>query len=132
MRTPSFHAESIRSWLQNHMVATLPELKQALGTEVGMTVFRKLRELGYHSSYSHRGQYYTLDEIARFDEQGIWSHHDIWFSRHGTLLNSAEFFVQDSRQQYELQSKESLRRTLTLRIKLATVLSDQSPASYLL
>ena len=54
MRTPSFLAESIRSWLYAHKVATLPELKQALGTEVGMTVFRKLRELGYHSSYSHR------------------------------------------------------------------------------
>ena len=41
---PSFLAESIRSWLYAHKVATLPELKQVLGTEVGMTVFRKLRE----------------------------------------------------------------------------------------
>jgi hypothetical protein len=96
MRTPAFQAESIRVWLRTHKVATLPELKQALGTEVGMTVFRKLRELGYRSSYSHRGQYYTLDEVARFDEQGLWSYQGIWFSRHGSLLNSAEAFVQSS------------------------------------
>ena len=108
MRTPSFPAESIRSWLHAHKVATLPELKQALGTEVGMTVFRKLRELGYHSSYSHRGQYYTLDEIARFDEQGLWSHHGIWFSRHGSLLNSAESFVQISEAGYFSHELENL------------------------
>src|SRR5438876_9978043 len=108
MRTPSFPAESIRACLHAHKVATLPELKQALGTEVGMTVFRKLRELGYHSSYSHRGQYYTLDEIARFDEQGLWSHHGIWFSRLGSLLNSAESFVQISEAGYFSHELENL------------------------
>src|SRR5437879_7729943 len=108
MRTPSFSAESIRSWLHAHKVATLPELKQALGTEVGMTVFRKLRELGYYSSYSHRGQYYTLNEIARFDEQGLWSHHGIWFSRHGSLLNTAESFVQISEAGYFSHELENL------------------------
>src|SRR5437879_2713147 len=108
MRTPSFLAESIRSWLHAHKVATQPELKQVLGTEVGMTVFRKLRELGYHSSYSHRGQYYTLNEIARFDEQGLWSHHGIWFSRHGSLLNSAESFVQISEAGYFSHELENL------------------------
>jgi hypothetical protein len=108
MRIPFFPAESIRSWLRTHKVAALPELKQALGTEVSMTVFRKLRELGYHSSYSHRGQYYTLDEIARFDERGLWSHQGIWFSRHGSLLNSAEAFVQISEAGYFSHELEDL------------------------
>ena len=53
-----------------------------------MTVFRKLRQLSYLSSYSHRGKYYTLAEIARFDQLGLWSHHGALFSRHGTLLNT--------------------------------------------
>jgi len=39
-------------------------LKQALGTEADATVFRKLAELSYRTSYSHRGRFYTLDEIA--------------------------------------------------------------------
>jgi hypothetical protein len=38
-----------------------------------LTVFRKLKELGYRTSYSHRGRFYTLDRIARFDRQGLWS-----------------------------------------------------------
>lgn len=108
MRTQAFQAHSIRSWLLAHKVATLPELKQALGTHVSMTVFRKLRELGYQSSYSHRGQYYTLDEIARFDEQGLWSHRGIWFSRYGSLLNSAEAFVQVSPAGYFSRDLEAL------------------------
>ena len=29
-----------------------------------VTVFRKLSELEYRTSYSHRGRYYTLDELA--------------------------------------------------------------------
>jgi hypothetical protein len=63
MRTPSFLSDRLREFLRWRKIATLPELKQALGTTVDSTVFRKLKELSYRSSYSHRGRYYTLDEI---------------------------------------------------------------------
>ena len=53
--------------------ATISQLKDALGTSADATVFRKLKELSYRTSYSHRGGYYTLDEIARFSELGLWS-----------------------------------------------------------
>ena len=58
----------------------MAELKRALGTHADMTVFRKLRQLSYHSSYSHRGKYYTTDETARFDQLGLWSFRAVWFS----------------------------------------------------
>ena len=67
MRTPSFLSDHLRQFLRLQKIATLPELKQALGTTVDITVFRKLKELSYRSSYSHRGRYYTLDEIPQFD-----------------------------------------------------------------
>ncbi len=41
--------------------------------------FRKLKELVCYSSYSHRGSYYTLDEIANFDERGLWQCRSIYF-----------------------------------------------------
>ena len=63
----------------------MEELKEALGTDVNMTVIRKLQELGYRSSYSHGGRYYTLPGIAEFDELGLWSFRSIWFSAQGTL-----------------------------------------------
>jgi hypothetical protein len=77
-------------------IATLDELKQAPGTPVDVTTFRKLKPLDYLTSYSHRGRYYTLREIARFDDNGLWSQAEAWFSRFGTLLATAEEFVNGS------------------------------------
>ena len=74
-------------------VATMPQLKGALGTHVAVTVFRKLSTLPYRSSYSHRGAYYTLDSIAQYDQLGLWTYRDIHFSRHGCLLDTAALLV---------------------------------------
>lgn len=88
-----YSADSLRALLRKRKTATLDELKQALGTDVDMTVFRKLAELSYQTSYSHGGRYYTLEEIARFDDLGLWSHRSAWFSRYGTLLATLEALV---------------------------------------
>ena len=90
------HAERLRRLLLKKKIATMPELKAALGTGVDLTVFRKLRELAYRSSYSHRGKYYTLDEIARFDAIGLWSFRAVWFSKHGTLLRTCAALISES------------------------------------
>jgi hypothetical protein len=89
-----FASDVLRSFLHRQQIATLDELKQALGTTSTMTVFRKLKALGYRTSYSHRGKYYTLAEILRFDEQGLWSCRGVGFSRHGNLLATAQAFVE--------------------------------------
>ena len=96
MRPNTFDAKTLRQCLLHHKIATLPELKRALGTEVDLTVFRKFKPLGYLSSYTHRGGYYTLSEIARFDDKGLWSHEAVWFSRYSTLLATVETFVNRS------------------------------------
>jgi hypothetical protein len=100
MRPLSFRSEALHTLLLRRKVATLDELKQALGTSVDVTVFRKLKPLDYLTSYSHRGRYYTLREIARFDDHGLWSQAEVWFSRFGTLLATAEEFVQRSPRGY--------------------------------
>src|SRR5580704_8743083 len=89
-------AQILRSFLQRKQIATLQELKEALGTISTMTVFRKLKILGYRTSYSHRGKYYTLADIPRFDAQGLWSCRNIWFSHQGNLLATAQKFVEQS------------------------------------
>ena len=38
--------------------------------------------------------------IAAFDERGLWSFDSVWFSRHGTLVATAEDFVTQSRAGY--------------------------------
>ena len=59
MRPEHCDAAALAALLRRQRIATMAELKAALGTTVDMTVFRKLRALGYHSSYSHRGRFYT-------------------------------------------------------------------------
>lgn len=96
MRPLSFDPQALRKHLLHYKIATLPELKSALGTTTDLTVFRKLKLLDYLSSYTHRGRYYALRETARFDDAGLWSHDAVWFSRYGTLVSTIEAFVHQS------------------------------------
>ncbi len=98
MRPTSFDSQSLRNHLFLNKIAELPDLKRTLGACTDITVFRKLKLLGYLSSYSHRGRFYTLREIARFDHDGLWSHDSVWFSRHGTLVATVEAWTNQSRQ----------------------------------
>ena len=108
MRPTIFAADVLRRFLHRNRIATLPQLKQLLGTEADITVFRKLKELSYHTSYSHRGRFYTLAEIADFDEQGLWSFDSVWFSRYGTLVATAETFVTQAPAGYFASELENL------------------------
>jgi hypothetical protein len=96
MKEDTHPARLVRSFLRGKKIATLDDLKDALDTNGTMTVFRKLKELGYLSSYSHRGKYYTLNEIPKFDKEGLWSQHSVWFSRYGNLIETAKEFIEES------------------------------------
>jgi len=96
MRPTRFDPDTLQQLFERRQIASLPELKSALGTEVAMTVFRKLSALSDLTSYAHRGAYYTLASIARFDEQGLWDCRDVWFCRHGTLLDTRVAWVSEA------------------------------------
>src|SRR2546428_8267799 len=108
MRPAVFSANLLRQFLRRNRVATLPQLKEFLGTKADITIFRKLKELSYRTSYSHRGSLYTLDEIAAFDERGLWAFDSVWFSRHGTLVATAEVCVNQAPAGYFASELETL------------------------
>jgi hypothetical protein len=68
MKANRFTAEALGAFLQHYTVATLPQLKTALGTAVDVTVFRKLSLLPYRTSYSHRGAYYLSPASKRVSD----------------------------------------------------------------
>ena len=94
MAKTAFEPSAVQSFLQERKIATLEQLKEALGSSSTMTVFRKLKPLGYQTSYSHRGKYYTLTGTPRFDEEGLWGYDGVWFSRYGNLLSTSQQFVE--------------------------------------
>ena len=96
MANTRFSSDVLRGFQLCERIATLAQLKDALGTTGTMTVFRKLKALGYLCSYSHRGQYYTLQDLPEFDEQGLWGWHSVWFSRYGNLVETAREFVAEA------------------------------------
>ena len=100
MNTTKYYLKALQKFLNHNKIATLDQVKTALGDPARCTVFRKLNELEYLSSYSHRGKYYTLRSVARFNTQGLWSWRSVWFSRFGNLLDTAEAFVQESEAGY--------------------------------
>ncbi len=94
MRPTAFSADTISALLRKQTIATLSEVMTALGPGASRrTAFRKLKDLDARTSYSHRGGYYTLDALADFDEHGLWSFAGVRFSRAGTLVATAESFV---------------------------------------
>ena len=93
MRSLKYSLDRLIDGFRQHRVLTLPQMMEALGTDVKMTVFRKLKGVDYRSSYSHAGKYYTLAETARWDADGLWVHQGIRFSRHGTLLETLGHFI---------------------------------------
>ena len=96
MRTEDFSPATVIAVLREKTVATLAEIMLAFGTASRRTVCRKLVAAGCRSSYSHGGRYYTLDELASYDEHGLWSHGKIRFSTAGTLLATAESLIERS------------------------------------
>ena len=89
-------SECLLTYFNDTKIATMKQLKNMLKTNSRMTVFRKLAQLGYVSSYSHSGKYYTLKKIARFNKHGIWCHNSVLFSKHRTLKNTLNAMIEDS------------------------------------
>ena len=114
-------------------VADLQTIQGVLGTSSRTTVFRVLSEIGYLTSYSHAGRYYTLLEIPRFDEEGLWSHGGTLFSTYRTLRATIVQLVQHApagRTHVELQARLRLRvhdavRQLTLAKRIGRVVLDR-------
>jgi hypothetical protein len=108
MRPEQYHHDAVKSLLHQAKIATIGELKEALGTTSDATVFRKLQGLGYRSSYSHGGRFYTLEEIARFGSLGLWGFRAVWFSRFGSLVSTAEALVKAAEAGYDAAEAEAV------------------------
>jgi hypothetical protein len=52
------------------------------------SVRRFLVKMGYYSSFTHNGGWYTLCSIPRFGQDGLWFYNEIGFSRAGSLTNT--------------------------------------------
>ena len=136
MRPQLFSQDVLVDLLRRHQMASMPEMKSAIGTMVDMTVFRMLSRLSYVASYSHRGKFYTLKDIADFDERGLWQLNGVHFSEYGSLVATVERWVSRSIRGYlsvelaaelEVQVKEPLLHL----VKLGRLAREEHGGQYL-
>lgn len=109
--------QGMKNFFRKNRVANMCELSSLLQTTSRMSVFRRLRELDYLSSYSHAGRYYTLRSVAKFDTAGIWSFNDIGFSKFGNLKETLVHMIDQSeagKTHSELESQLDVRVHNTL------------------
>jgi len=74
--------------LRRNQSLDFASIAKAAGGRSRRSLFRDLDSLGYLTSYTHAGRYYTLCDIPQFDEHGLWFYKGIGFSRAGTLKNT--------------------------------------------
>lgn len=96
MLDPDASKMVLRNLFRRTPIAKIEALRRALKTRSHMSVFRRLTLLGYLSSYTHRGRYYTLREIPQFDDFGLWHYGGVGFCRAGTLKAAVAELVEKS------------------------------------
>jgi hypothetical protein len=117
MLTPTDSIKALTVLFRSSTVADLATLYATLETQSRMSVFRRLSMVGYLSSYSHAGRFYTLLEIPTFDRDGLWSYQGVCFSRHGSLKSTVAHMVEKAEAgstQHELQVRLRIRVHNTL------------------
>jgi hypothetical protein len=65
------HLAAINKLFRTQTVVVLTDLLRALRKRSAVTVFHVLKAMGYYTSYSHKGRYYTLERIPKFDDVNI-------------------------------------------------------------
>lgn len=100
MITSNSFTQRLLIHLNNNKIATIEELKIALNTQSRMTVFRWLRKMNYISSCSHRGKYYSLQQLAKYNQYGLWIYKTVLFSEYGTLKKTLEILISKSEEGY--------------------------------
>lgn len=113
----SNHLQHFRRLMCRQKILNMQALQKLVEGRSRRSLFRDLAALGYKTSFTHTGRYYTLEEIADFDEQGLWFYGDVGFSRAGTLKKTVAFQVEettDGRTHGELSSLLRVRVHNTL------------------
>ncbi len=84
----------IRSF-KKEKVVTVVLLSTWLACSVA-TARRRLKAWGAYTSYNGNGRYYTLPEIAEFDDNGLWRYRGMLFSKHGNLKQTLVHLITHS------------------------------------
>lgn len=96
MRPKLIKIEDIVNVFKEQKVMTLDTLSKKAQCS-GKTILRRLKEHGYYNSYNMNGKYYTIPEIATFDEYGFWEYEGVCFNKFGGLREIMKRLIESSK-----------------------------------
>jgi hypothetical protein len=117
--------ESLKRLFEKEKVLTIEDISKVVDVKSQRTVRRYIKELKYITSYTHKGRYYTLEETAKFNEQGLWHYDDVGFSKHGGLFDTITYFVERSEAGMTSQELQSEAHTVVKYALLDLVEKDK-------
>ena len=110
--TSGSSAQYVAELFRRRPVLQMSDIQRAVVSRSQRSVFRDLKLVGYLSSYTHTGRYYTLRSTPQFDADGLWHFEGVGFSRDRTLKATVHRLVETSaagRTQHELQLRLGVR-----------------------
>ena len=96
MRPTQFSADTVVALLRQQTVAALPDVMAALGPESAGAPRSASSGTSTPAPATPIAAATTPSELADFDEHGLWAFAGVRFSRAGTLVATAEAFVNDA------------------------------------
>ncbi len=89
------YIEKTLETIRENKVITIKEITNSLHCSI-RTAHTRLKEWGALCSYNQNGKYYTLSDIARFNNYGIWRYQNIGFSQYGNLKQTFIHLIRNS------------------------------------
>lgn len=90
------YQQQVRRFVRRRKVVDMPALRAHLEGRSRRSLFRDLMSVGYRTSFTHTGRYYTLADLPDFDELGLWFYREVGFSRAGTLKQTIAVQVEEA------------------------------------
>jgi hypothetical protein len=94
MIDPEIEAETLKAF-RRLRIMTASQLADYLECSIP-TVRNRLKSWEALTSYNRNGRFYALADVATFDENGLWKHKGVFFSRYGTLKHTVRHLVRSS------------------------------------
>ncbi len=97
--------KSLLNFFKKKQIVTIQDLMEFSQFSLS-SVKRRLSSFRAYSSYNYNGSYYVLPEVAKFNSDGIWESHGVYFSQQGNLKQTIVHLVKTSESglsRYELE-----------------------------
>jgi len=87
--------EKALAFLRRQVVFQLKDIMEQISCS-SATGHRRIKQWSALSSLNKNGKYYVLPEIPRFNENDLWEHNNILFSKHRTLNKTLSALIESS------------------------------------